>query len=160
MNTKTYCLDTGALIQPWNKYYSPELCPEYWEIVDELAKDGTVFCTIEVKRELEKIDDGLSEWTKKRDYLFREITDEVNTNMLRIMESHGELVDNKKGRSLADPWVVAHALAENATVVTSEGPAPKKIKIPDVCKAYGVPWIPEYQFAGEIGMKFTAQIQS
>jgi hypothetical protein len=33
---------------------------------------------------------------------------------------HRNLVDNTKKRSLADPWVIAHAINENATVVTKE----------------------------------------
>ena len=38
---KTYCLDTNILVEAWNKYYSPDLCPEYWEIIDELARRGS-----------------------------------------------------------------------------------------------------------------------
>ena len=154
-----YCLDTGVLIEPWNKYYSPEICPNYWDILDKLAKEERVFCTIEVKKELEKIDDGLYGWVKERPHLFREITDEVNQNMLKIMASHPELVKENKGRSMADPWVIAHAMAENAIVVTTEMPGSRKIKIPDVCAAYNVPWIQETDFAREINVHFSAQIE-
>jgi len=153
-----YCLDTGVLIEPWNKHYSPELCPEYWEILDDLAKKGVVFCTFEVRRELEKEDDGLYAWAKEKPHLFREVTDDVNANMKKIMASHPELVDDKKGRSLADPWVIAHAMADKAIVVTTEMPASKKIKIPDVCIAYKIPWIPEFEFAKKIGVRFSAKI--
>ncbi len=156
---KKYCLDTGALIEPWNKHYSPSLCPEYWDILDDLAKEDIVFCTMEVKKEIAKEDDGLKKWVNARPYLFREVTEKVNENMRKIMHSHRELVDDKKGRSLADPWVVAHALTEQAVVVTTETSAPRQIKIPDVCAAYGVPWILEHQFAGDIGIKFTAAMR-
>lgn len=154
-----YCLDTGVLIEPWNKYYSPEICPDYWEILDGLAKDGTIFCTIEVKHELEKIDDTLYAWVKERPYLFRDISEEVNENMVKIMSSHPELVKEDKGRSLADPWVIAHAITEEAIVVTTEMPGSKKVKIPDVCVAYEVPWILESKFAKEINVQFSARIK-
>ncbi|MGM0531632.1 MAG: DUF4411 family protein [Bacteroidota bacterium] len=26
-----YCLDANVLIQAWQKYYSPDICPGYWE---------------------------------------------------------------------------------------------------------------------------------
>ncbi len=86
------------------------------------------------------------------------MTDYVNENLKKIMASHPELVDDKKGRSLADPWVIAHAIAEKAIVVTTEMLASKKIKIPDVCIDYKVPWIPEFEFAKKIGVRFTAKI--
>lgn len=154
-----FCLDTGILIEPWNKYYSPELCPEYWEIIDQLASKDVLFCTMEVKRELEKEDDELFKWVKERPHLFREVTDDVNANMRAIMKSHPQLVDDKKGRSLADPWVIAHAMAEKAIVVTTEMSASSKIKIPDVCRAYNIPWIPGFEFAKKIGVRFRAEIR-
>lgn len=50
---------------------------------------------------------------------------------------HQTLVDNQKRRSLADPWIIAHALDENAIVVTKEEKVTatnsKRIKITNVC---------------------------
>jgi len=30
-----YCIDANVLIQSWQKYYSPDLCPDYWDILNE-----------------------------------------------------------------------------------------------------------------------------
>ena len=158
MSAERYCLDTSALIQPWNTYYSMDLCPEYWDVLDGLAREGVVFCTQDVRREIEKQDDTLFAWVKERPFLFREVTAEVQTNLRSILESHRELVDTKKDRSMADPWVVAHAMAEAATVVTKEGLAPRRIKIPDVCRALGVRCIDDFQFLRELGVKFSARL--
>lgn len=155
---KKYCLDTSALIQPWNNYYSMELCPQYWHVLGELAKEGSVFCTRDVRRELEKQDDALFAWAKEHPHLFREVTDEVQENLRNILTTHRELVNTRTDRSMADPWVIAHAMAERATVVTKEGFAPRKIKIPDVCRAYNVPCIDDFEFVRQIGVKFTAEI--
>ena len=38
-----YCLDANILIQAWQKYYSPEICPSYWEVLNGLGKKGVVF---------------------------------------------------------------------------------------------------------------------
>jgi hypothetical protein len=60
---------------------------------------------------------------------------------------------------MADPWVIAHAQAENAVVVTKESRAPKKIKIPDVCMAFNIPWMNDFEFLSEIGVKFSAKLE-
>lgn len=156
-----YCLDANIFIESWNKYYSMELCSSYWEILDNLAKTGKVFSPIEVKREILQNDDGLANWIKPRDYLFRDITLEVQTELRKIMDLYPRLVDSIRQRSIADPWVIAFAITENAVVVTKETPVganSRRIKIPDVCNALGVAWIDDFQFAREIGIRFNAQI--
>ena len=70
---RRYCLDANVFIEGWNKYYSMVLCPSYWEIIDELGEQGRVFSPIEVKREILHHDDGLADWVKSRDYIFRDI---------------------------------------------------------------------------------------
>lgn len=153
-----YCLDTNALIQPWNFYYSMELCPDYWTILDRLADRSIIFCTTEVHREIEKVDDDLSKWIKSRRHLFRDVTDGVQQRLRDVLRAFPRLVDSSKDRSMADPWVIAHAMTENATVVTKERASEslKKIKIPDVCKHFGVRCISDFQFVTEIGIRFKA----
>jgi len=158
MGTRIYCFDTSALIQPWNSYYSPDICPQYWEVLEKLAAKGVVFCTQEVKREIQKQDDPLHAWVRERPFLFREITEQVQANLKKVLRTHRELVDDKKERSMADAWVVAHAMAEKAVVVTKEGFAPRRIKIPDVCQAYGIGCIDDVAFVREIRLKMSARL--
>ena len=158
MTRKTYCFDTSALIQPWNTYYAMEFFADFWDVIESLAKQGIVFCTDEVRREIEKKDDSLHAWVKERPFLFREPTEEVQENLRRILTSHNELAKEGKDRSRADPWVIAHAMAERATVVTKEGFAPRRTKIPDVCQVYNVPCIDDTQFVREIGLKISAKL--
>jgi hypothetical protein len=47
-----YCIDANVLIQAWQKYYSPDLCPDYWDILNELGKQGRIFIPEEVKNEI------------------------------------------------------------------------------------------------------------
>jgi len=158
---RVYCLDTNALIEPWNKYYTITRCPEYWGILDQLALDGRIFCTWEVKREIEKTDDALSEWTQARQHMFREETSKANTYLREILARFPRLIDSSKGRSMADPWVIAHAMADAAIVVTKELPVPRtseKIKIPTVCEAFGVEWMDDFAFIDEVGIRFSATL--
>lgn len=159
-----FCLDTNIFIEPWTKYYSMDICPDYWEILDSLAHKGIIFCTMEVKREIEKTSDDLSEWFKYRPHFFRELNDRVFINIRKIYENpvHERLVDNTKSRSLADPWVIAHAMAEQATVVTKEfleARTTKRIKIPNICQNLGVPCIDEFEFIRTVGISFRAEIR-
>jgi len=158
---KNYCLDANIFIEGWNKYYSMELSTGYWEILDSFAQNGRVFSPIEVKREILRLDDGLTDWLKDKPYFFREITIEVQEELRRIMATYPRLVDSIKQRSIADPWVIALAKTENSIVVTKETPGgrnSRRIKIPDVCNELGVPWIDDFQFARELGIHFTAQL--
>ena len=77
--------------------------------------------------------------------------------------AHKYLVDNTKQRSLADPWVIAHALRENAIVVTKEEKITAvnttKIKIPNVCDNMGVAWINDFKFIEELNIQFSCRIR-
>lgn len=59
---------------------------------------------------------------------------------------------------MADAWVIAHAMAEGATVVTKEGFAPRRVKIPDVCNALGVRCVDDFTFLREVGVRFSARL--
>jgi predicted nuclease of predicted toxin-antitoxin system len=75
--------------------------------------------------------------------------------------SHKFLVDNIKQRSLADPWVIAYAMSENACVVTKEEKViasnSDKIKIPNVCENMNVRCINDFKFIQEVNIHFTCQ---
>ncbi len=161
---RKYSLDTGFFIEGWRKYYSPDFCDGYWEIIDSLAQNGIVFITSEVFKELLKIDDEISQWIKVRKYFVKEIDDRVQECLRIIYEKnplHNNLVNDIKNRSIADPWVIAHAMAENATVVTKEafytGSSVHKIKIPNVCKNMDVLCIDDFKFIREINITFTSR---
>lgn len=118
---KKYCLDTNCFVEAWNKYYSPEFCHSYWDVLGELADKDIIFITEKVKEEIEKKDDKLSEWLKTHKSIVKKIDSKVQIGLKEIFQAnpdHHRLVDNTRNRSQADPWVIAHAIAENAVVVT------------------------------------------
>ena len=160
-----YCLDANVLIQAWQKYYSPKFCPDYWIILDELGKQGKIFIPQMVNEEIIRTDDDLSKWLKKSSISVLEIDANV-TNLLKIIfaadPSHKNLVDNTKQRSLADPWLIAHAINENAIIVTKEEKVTaansSRIKIPNVCDNMGVPWINDFQLIDKLNIQFSCKI--
>ncbi len=56
---RIYCLDTSALINPWNDYYAPDLAPGYWRSIPAMVVAGRVVLSEEVREELDKIEDDL-----------------------------------------------------------------------------------------------------
>ncbi len=155
-----YCLDANILIQPWNNYYSPKLCPNFLDILSELVDEGIIFCTSEVQREILKEDDALSEWIKSHPSFVHEINDDVQVKLREILSVFPHLVNAKKDRSMGDPWVIAHAWSYSATVVTTEikSNSVKKVKIPDVCEHYKVRCIDVFTFLTEAGISFDAKV--
>lgn len=157
---RRYCLDTNVFISCWRDYYSMDLCPSFWDVLDELVAEGRVFAPLEVRREIEKKYDPLYEWAKDRNQYFMDVTLAVQMALREVMSSHDRLVDSTKQRSIADPWVIAYAKAEAAVVVTKEALSDKptkRIKIPDVCNAMGIPWMSDFQFFREVGVRFEAR---
>lgn len=167
-----YCLDANVLIQAWQKYYAPDLCPDYWDILNKLGSEGKIFIPEEVKNEIvvtedkEKKEDDLSKWLKRSSIPVHKPTEEVIKcwqNIIQANPLHKLLVDSAKGRSLADPWVISHALNKKATVVTKENPiisinAKKPVTIPNVCENMGIRWIDDFTFVKEIGLKFSCRL--
>lgn len=163
MSTKAnkYCLDANVLIQAWQKYYNPKFCPDYWKILTELGKQDKIFVSELVYEEITRTEDDLSKWLKTSKIPINKITEPVTVCLQKIYSAdpiHKNLVDNTKARSLADLWVIAHALHENATVVTKEEKVTalnsNRIKIPNVCDNMGIRWINDFQFIDELDIKF------
>lgn len=156
-----YCLDANVLIQAWQKYYNPRFCPDYWNILIELGKQDKIFIPELVYEEITKTEDELSRWLKASKIPIKKITEPVTICLQKIYSAnpvHKNLVDNINGRSLADPWVIAHSIFENAIVVTKEEKITalnsKRIRIPNVCDNMGVRWINDFQFIDELDIKF------
>ena len=160
-----YCIDTNILIQAWQKYYSPQICPEYWEVLNQLGKSGQIFIPEEVKEEILKTEDDLSIWIKNCDIPILRTDQKVTENLSKIYNAnplHKYLVDNTRARSLADPWVIAHAITQNATVVTQEikvtAVNSRRIKIPNVCENMKVKFINHFNMIKELNIRFGCKI--
>jgi len=167
MSTKAYkyCLDANVLIQAWQKYYNPKFCPDYWNVLIELGKQEKIFIPEPVYDEITRTEDDLSRWLKKSKISIKKITGPVTICLQKIYSDnpfHKNLVDNTKARSLADPWIIAFAMSEKATVVTKEEKitvlSSKRIKIPNVCDNMGIRCINDFDFINESGIKFTCSI--
>ena len=166
VNSQIYCLDANALIQAWQKYYSPNFCSDYWKVLNEIGVQGRIFLPEEVFQEIAKTDDELSDWLKMSQIPVHKTDGNVINCWKKILDAnpkHKYLVDNTKQRSLADPWLISHALNENAIVVAKEekvmNPNTNRIKIPNVCDNMGISWINDFQFIEDFDIQFTCKLK-
>jgi hypothetical protein len=147
-----YCLDTSALVNPWNRYYSADIAPGYWRDLQRLVDEGRVVLSEEVREEVYRQRDGLTDWAKKSVSSWYPLTDEVQARLTEVMKEWGKMV-GLGGRSRADPIVIATGWALGAAVVTEEGPgSERKPSIPYVCSRIGVRSISVYAFVREAGI--------
>ncbi|WP_201981207.1 DUF4411 family protein [Hymenobacter rubidus] len=167
MNQQSYCLDANVLIQAWQSYYSPDFCPLYWQVLNDLGVQKRVFIPQMVYNEVADTEDDLGKWLKKSKIPIDKIDGNVTEILKQIYaanESHKYLVDNTKQRSLADPWLIAHAIKAHACVVTKEikvtAANSNRIKIPNVCDNMNVRWINDFQLVRELKIKFSCKVDA
>lgn len=149
-----YLLDANIFIQAKNFYYSFDICPGFWDWMDQVCPDGEVKSIRKVCDELCDGTDDLADWIKdrKRDGRFLENDDEETQRAFREVAAFvqgGRYKQTAKNRFLekADPWLVAKARMLGAVVVTHEVPAPdalNRVPLPNICEEFGVEVIDTY----------------
>lgn len=140
----------------WNRHYPPDILPSLWDRLDNFATNGRAIAPDEVLKELSKKDDALHKWAKKRAGLFLPLDTDIQVEAAAILAVFPRLVDTRKNRSIADPFVIAVAMVKSATVVTGErasGTADKP-RIPNVCSHFGVKCINMLQLIRDEGWVF------
>jgi hypothetical protein len=135
-----YSVDASILIEGWRRQFPPDVVPGLWDGLDELIKSGDLRATEEVLYELDRKDDEVYEWVKARQELFIPIDETIQVVVSKILAVHPTLIDSRKNRSSADPFVIALAHQHSCIVLTEEIPTgkPQRPHIPDVCFAYGI----------------------
>ncbi len=151
-----YSIDTSAILDAWVRYYPPDVMPGLWEKLEELIQRGDLIASKEVLVELEKKDDDAYKWAKKNIDMFREIDNDIQFAVTKILKEHKRLIDTRKSRSMADPFVIGLAMVENCKVVTAEKPTNnlEKPNIPDVCNALEIPCISILELCREQNWRF------
>lgn len=159
-----YVLDSNVFIEAKNRYYAFDIAPKFWASLLYYGSSGTICSIDRVKDELLRGQDDLATWVRHAAArLF------VNTDDDQVIAAYREImlwVQFAAYRSEAktafatnaDGWVVAYAKVSGSTVVSHEtraDPASKKrIKIPDVCDAFGIPYTGLFQMLRELRIVF------
>ena len=135
----TYSIDTSALIHGWHRAYRPRNFGFVWNRLDALITEGRIKLSIEALHELEKKEDDLFKWCKVRSNAFVvDITEDCQLKVIHIMGKYPRLVDTVKGRSAADPFVIALASTTSPAMMVISEEQSGKTRIPDVCNSEGI----------------------
>ena len=151
MANRTYLVDSDVFITAKNLYYSFDICPGFWKSVLHHHREGRIFSVDRVRSELlagHKTED-LVRWVRDEvpEGFFVPVDTDVvvraYTDVMMWVQRNPEYFDHAKAKFAtgADGWLVAYARMHDATIVTNEQSAPesrKEIKLPDVCKQFGV----------------------
>ncbi|MYB13573.1 MAG: DUF4411 family protein [Rhodospirillaceae bacterium] len=138
-----YVFDTSTFTQLFRSYY-PDRFPTLWQHFDRLVDAGNVTSTREVRREIE---DGpvraLTEWAGRNTDLFPAPTSDEARFVSRIFQvtRFQQVIEQRKllkGGKNADPFLIARAQTISGMVVTMESEPPNGVKIPNICRHFGI----------------------
>ena len=162
----SYCLDSNVYIQSHRLEYAYDIVPGFWNWLDYLVAERCIISPSFVYHELTEkdSDDYLSHWVKARKSsgLFLDPTSDIQIKFSEIADYVSQTYDAKNSEIFlqkADAWVISYAAVMNYTVVTQETFAPdpraRKVKIPNICRVFGVNYVNTYAFLRETGAKFS-----
>lgn len=163
---RRYLLDANVLMEAKRRYYRFDLCPGFWDCVVWQHKQGVISSIDKVKDEIEQGKDDLSHWVKRTcPSSFFVVTTDPNVagwygKIVVWVQSRPQYLPEAKSEFAAgaDGWLIAYAKQNSFFLVTHEVPSPEsrtEVKIPNVCKAFDVPYIDTFDMLENLKTKFT-----
>lgn len=149
-------VDTSGWLDGWQRHYPPDVFPSLWSKLDGLIATGEIISSEEVYHELKRKDDDLHDWVQARKQMLVPLDEAIQMRAMALLHEFPRLVDTLRGRSTADPFVIATAMDRGAAVVTGEPLTGKldKPRIPDVCQVENVRCITFLQMIRELKLTF------
>jgi hypothetical protein len=152
------------------QHFYPSVFKSIWDSLNTLADQGGLISTREVFNELERqaVSEEVLRWAKAHKSLFAMPTGpelQFVADIFNVKHFQGLIGAQQrlKGTPVADPFIIACARINKATVVTEEGwdrrsrrltLKPNAAKIPNVCDHFGIPCIDLEEFMHQQGWAF------
>ncbi len=158
-----YLIDANVFMTAHRQLYPFDLAPSFWEQLVEKASDRIVIIE-EIQKEIRKGQDLLVKWYKQECSKFTVLgipePDVINAyrmiiNSVNVSKRYTRLAKQEFASS-ADSWLCAYGLASGETIVTLEtydAEIKKRVKIPNICRVFGIQYIDLIQFMREIGIR-------
>jgi hypothetical protein len=152
MTASIYWLDANVFIQAKNGPYAFTLVPQFWSFLSAQLELGVIRSSKMVYDEVIDGNDDLAGWFKQRKE--KGLCHHVSQT---VQQGYGPIANyvatkfkpHQAGEFLAgaDGWLIAHAMTSDGFVVTQESDRSHKakIKIPTICRVFGVPWMNTYE---------------
>jgi hypothetical protein len=163
MTNNCYIIDTSSLVE-LNKHNPMDVYPGVWKKLEKLVREGRLLAPKEVFYEIGIIDDQLHVWSKSQHTLFVDPTTKQIEIVKEILKKFPSLI-NIDRKYDADPWVIALSieLAKSSQmtlftikriVVTEEKLRGNRVRIPLVCREFGIEFLDIIGMFREEGWKF------
>ncbi|MFA4906999.1 MAG: DUF4411 family protein [archaeon] len=162
---KIYCFDASIFIA-LNRINNFFPVPDIWDELEHLFNSDRLISHIyvyeEFKPEREK-PDFLAKWIKNKKKYFYGITEKQIQLTRRILEKFPDLIDYKREKNQADPWLIALAIEKNEEislfggnkvfyVISGEKHSSTK-RIPAACREFNVTHMSFEEFAQDNGWR-------
>jgi len=139
----------------------PDRFPSFWGAFDTLVDQGDVVSVRESLRELDSLltKEAMQQWAASHRQIFLQPTSVEMSNVAQILSTNPfqALISAKarmEGRPVADPFVIASAMARGYCVVTEEHKPENGARIPNACEHFGVRCLNFEEFLAELGWQF------
>ncbi len=137
-----YVFDTCSFIKLEHTYPIKHF-PSVWAYFDQMISDEKIHSSYVIYKEILNGKDIILNWAKANSSIFKPVTLEIQQEAKNIVNKYPSILDYKRAKSGADPFIIAMAKTNNHILVTEEtlsgNPLPKKI--PDICKLLNIPCI-------------------
>lgn len=162
-----FVLDANVFIEAARRYYAFDIAPAFWNALLDWAQKGHIVSIDRVKDELARLNDEVAEWARGQfhEYFASTMDEEVIDAYRQIIQwayAQAQFKESAKAEFAradnADAWIVAYALAKRAIVITHEQFKPdikRKIPIPNVCRAFSVPYMDTFEMLRQLGVRFS-----
>src|ERR1035437_1654173 len=161
-----YVLDSNFFIQAHRANYPLDVALGFWNKVQQLAKEGKIISIDKVKNEIFKNEDDLKKWCEKnlpKDFFkdTKTVLDSYSQIVSWAVSKNNQYNQNALNEFLnaeeADAWLISYAHTHKLTIITQELSQPeskRKVKIPDVCIHFGIPFINTIEMFRELREHF------
>jgi hypothetical protein len=160
-----YVIDTSSLIEL--KEFPDDVFPSLWKNIEDLIAKGFMISHKEVLKELSYQDDTLKKWAQKQKKFFKELDAYQIKIVKEILRKYPSLAKSDSESPSADPFVITLAIEFNRNpqktltssiqqrvVVSEERLRGSRVRIPFVCKEYGIECITMIEMCRSEGWKF------
>ena len=167
MKDKPIFLDSNVLITAQNDTYPFDVFPSFWEFLKESILSKKLIILDVVKNEILAGNDSLTTWLRDLNAQTMTINNQkivdaysqVSTYVYSLSQNYSPaVIDSWFGNmKIADPWLIAAALAYDGILVTNETVAKpnakKRLLIPNIASHFSIPCVKITQIMRELEIK-------
>ncbi|WP_395690092.1 DUF4411 family protein [Nocardioides sp.] len=160
----TYLFDSNTFMEAARLYYHPEVAPGFWAwLIGDPMRDR-IASVPAVQEEIANGEGELVDWARNTvpDCFWRPVTPDTLRAAAELSTWATDPARAYKQAAIdefldsCDYWLIAEAHAAGLTVVTREVSAPEsrsRIKIPDVCRAFGIDCAQPFPVYQRLGLR-------